>query len=95
MNEMAAATRDGIGLLNLKKTGSISYDTKHKLLLERWLTPHQKMVEDANTDENPHLKVIQRNVHVNLEMCEDKGTMAKKAVENYHVLAIYTTTYNK
>ena len=34
VDEMAAAARNGIGLLNLKKTGSISYDTKHKSLLE-------------------------------------------------------------
>ena len=39
MDEMASATRDSIGRLNLKKTGSVNYETNHKLLLECWLTP--------------------------------------------------------
>ena len=39
MDEMASTARDGIGRLNLKKTGYVNYETNHKLLLECWLTP--------------------------------------------------------
>ena len=42
MDEMGSAARDGIGQLNLKKTGSVNYETKPKLLLECWLTPSRK-----------------------------------------------------
>ena len=89
------ATLPGL-LLNLKKTGSVSYDIKLKSLLECWLTPCWKTVEDDDTDGNPHLKFIQRNVHIiKLEIQDGKCTRARKAVENYHALATYTKTYNK
>ena len=39
MDEMASTARDGIGRLNLKKTGYVNYETNHKLLIECWLTP--------------------------------------------------------
>ena len=84
---MAVAERDGIILLNLKKTGSISYDMKHKSLIKRWPTPHRKRVENADSNKNPHLKVIQRNAHVKLEIYEGKGTTAMRGIENYSVLA--------
>ena len=68
---------------------------KYKSLIECWLTPHRKTVENADADKNPHLKVIQRNVHDRLEICEGKGTTAKKSVDNYRVHAIHTKTYSK
>ena len=52
-------------------------------------------MEDDDADGNPHPKVIQRNVLVKLGICEGKGTTARKALENYRMLAIYTKTYGK
>ena len=77
VDEMAATTSDGIGLFNLKKTGSIIYDIKQKSLIEHWLPSDWKMVEDDDAYDNHHVKVIQRNVHVKLEIHEGNGTCWK------------------
>lgn len=96
VEEMADASRDGMAQLNFKKTGSVSYDRKHKSLRERWFTKKPTDDnDDADDDVDPLEKVIRRNMHVKLEISEGRGAAKRTAVEDYRVLAIYTKTYNK
>ena len=48
-----------------------------------------------DNDLNPQQKIILRNMHIKLEIHEDKGATARKAVEDYCVLIVYTKTYSK
>ena len=95
VNHMAEAAGLAMADISIKKTGSISLDTKAKSLLQRWMTgkPNQQKGEDPEDD--PVAKVIQHNVHVKVEISEGRGKSKKTTVENYCVLCIYTKTYNK
>ena len=42
-----------------------------------------------------HPQMIERDMHVKVEISEVKGTTLLSAVEGYRVLGIYTKTYNK
>ena len=42
-----------------------------------------------DNDLNPQQKIILRNMHIKLEIREDKGATARKAVEDYRVLVVY------
>ena len=88
---MAEATGLAIADISVKQTGSASLDTKAKSLRERWMGS-RTTADDAHDGKG---KVIQRNMHVKLEISEGRGAKKKVAVENYIVKCVYTKTYNK
>ena len=42
-----------------------------------------------------HSQIIERNMHVKVQMSEDKGGTILTAIEDYRVMGMYTKTYNK
>ena len=97
VEDLSDAALKGMKSLNLKKTGSVSHDTKHKSLRERWFTaaPPRPAEDSSSEASSPDEKIIQRNTHVKVEISEGRGASAMKAVEDYRVLGIYTKSYNK
>ena len=94
LNGMAEAARAGIFQVSVKKTGSVSYDTKHKSLRERWMSP-RPIQSGGNDEKDPHAVLIKRNVHVKVEISEGRGASKMTAIENFVVLCVFTKTYNK
>ena len=79
-----------------RTSGSVHYETKRKSLKERWLSRTEPK-ETASELVEPQEKIIERNVHVKVEVTEKGNNVgpSKKAIEDYRVLGIYTKTYNK
>ena len=76
-----------------KARGSVNSDRKKNSLLGRWLTYKNKLSEnDAMSSDT----VIERNVHLKVEMKEKRDGQAPLSdLVDYRVLALYTKTYNK
>lgn len=91
VEELPFVTHKVIGRLSMKSTGSISNNTKRKPLWERWMTPGK--VKDDRYAVNSNEKIIERNVHVKMEVSESGEIGTKKvAVEIFCVFGIYTKT---
>jgi hypothetical protein len=95
IEDLANNCKIAIGSLVSMKTGSISSDTKRKSLQGRWYD--SKKSKGPGGDALLANKVIERNVHVQLEMIEKAGGGApvKKSIEDYRVLGIKTKYNNK
>jgi hypothetical protein len=78
-------------MLNTKSKGTINPETKKKSLIGRWLT-HKK--ESNQDDSQPNGKILERNVHVTLEMTERVDGKAQTSLEHYRVLAVNTKSYS-
>ena len=92
-DEMTNAARDGLALLPCKNKGSVTYGRKHKSLKERWMT--REAVPVTVDEANPGQVFVERNTQVKVEVQQGKGKKAKKSVKDFHVLALFTKTYNK
>ena len=71
---MVEVALNGIVLLPMKNNekGSISYNQKHKSPRERWMTPVPKSGGNC-AKEKTSKNIIDRNVHVRLDIREGNG----------------------
>lgn len=95
VGDLAYNCRDALCGLHAtnKARGSINNDRKKNSLLGRWLTHKQKPSED---DANSNDKIIERNIHVKVEMKEKRHNQGPLCdLVDYRVLAVDTKTYNK
>ena len=99
MQEQINASVEGISLLHLKSTdrGSTTDLQKYKTLQGRWFGSKERKKQEDGADEDnggPDM-IIERGMHVKLQVSEGKGRLARTEIKDFVVMSVATKTYNR